>query len=61
MVRDGSNEDDDQRGDIRSELKLQEFANVIKGGSAPHDALHNGGEIVVENDNIGRLSSNLRS
>ena len=50
---------DDQRDHIDRELKLDELLNVHINRAAPLCNSHDGGEIIVQNYNIGTLLGNL--
>ena len=44
-----------KRDDVNRELELQELADVVEHGAAPHNRLDDGRKVVVQNDDVGRL------
>lgn len=46
---------------VDGELELQELADVVVHAPAPHDGPDDGGELVVEDDDVGRVLCNLAS
>lgn len=56
-----ANERDDERHDVDCQLELQELADVVEDGAAPQHSEHDALEVVVEDDNVGRLLRHLRA
>jgi hypothetical protein len=56
-VLDGACSDEgNNHGDhVDSELELQEFCDAVVHVAAPHDRLHDAAEVVVSQDDVGRL------
>ena len=56
---DGCDEGHDQRHKVDGQLELQELADVAEDRAAPQHRLDNGGEVVIQDDNVCGLLSHL--
>lgn len=45
--------------DVDSELKLQKFGDAVIDVATPHHGLHNAGEIIVGQNDVGGLFSHI--
>ena len=56
VSKEGAGKDyNEEAGDVASKLELDEFSAIIDDIAAPSDSGHNGGEVIVEDDNIGMI------
>ncbi len=56
---DGRDEGDDEGDQVDGQLELQEFSDRIVYVSAPHDSSNDGSKVVIQQDNVTGLLSNI--